>query len=84
MMRKKNHLNLIKYGFSFQAFPWSFYRGNTIKFWVHYGLVILGFLLAVITFVVQWLKPAPYGKHERNVSKCIDIFTSKIRNIRYN
>ena len=44
------------------------YDDNITRFWVHYGLVILGFVLAVITFIVQWIKPAPYGKHERDVS----------------
>lgn len=51
-----------------QALPWSFYEQDTTRFWVHYGLVLLGLLLAVITFIVQWLSPAPYGKHERKVS----------------
>lgn len=50
----------------FQWIPWSLYDDNIIRFWVHYGLVILGFVLAVITFIVQWIKPAPYGKHERD------------------
>ncbi|CAG2255913.1 SRD5A1 [Mytilus edulis] len=49
----------------FEALPWSFYEDDTTRFWVHYGLVLLGLLLAVITFIVQWLSPAPYGKHER-------------------
>lgn len=43
---------------SFNRFP-----DDEVRFWVHYGLVILGFLLAVVTFVVQACKPAPYGRH---------------------
>ncbi|KAL4235530.1 hypothetical protein ACF0H5_003927 [Mactra antiquata] len=49
-----------------QAIPWYFYEEETSKFWVHFGLVILGFVLAVITLIAQWVKPAPYGKHESN------------------
>ncbi|XP_052777394.1 3-oxo-5-alpha-steroid 4-dehydrogenase 1-like isoform X1 [Mya arenaria] len=47
-----------------QAIPWSLYRDDETRFWVHIGLVILGFLLSVITLIAQWAKPAPYGKHE--------------------
>ena len=53
----------------FQAIPWSFYEPGSTRFWVHYGLVILGFVLAVITIIAQWVKPAPYGKHESQVKK---------------
>lgn len=38
-------------------------RDNEIRFWIHIGLVILGFILALITFFVQLCRPAPYGKH---------------------
>ncbi|WAR24640.1 S5A1-like protein [Mya arenaria] len=47
-----------------QAIPWSLYKDDETRFWVHFGLVILGFLLSVITLIAQWAKPAPYGKHE--------------------
>ncbi|XP_021355098.1 steroid 5-alpha-reductase DET2-like isoform X1 [Mizuhopecten yessoensis] len=49
---------------SFQGIPWILYEEDSTRFWVHYGLVILGFVLAVVTAVVQWINPAPYGKHE--------------------
>jgi len=49
----------------FEAIPYTFYESGTTYFWVHFGLVILGFVLAVITCITQWVKPAPYGKHER-------------------
>lgn len=45
--------------------PYSLYDTDSTRFWVHYGLVILGALLALITAVAQWRDPAPYGKHER-------------------
>ncbi|XP_060607989.1 uncharacterized protein LOC132760109 isoform X1 [Ruditapes philippinarum] len=50
----------------FTAIPWKLYEDGSTRFWVHYGLVILGFVLAVITIIAQWAKPAPYGKHEAN------------------
>ncbi|XP_041357248.1 steroid 5-alpha-reductase DET2-like [Gigantopelta aegis] len=48
----------------FDPIPWVFYDVGSKRFWVHYGLVILGFLLSVITAIVQWKSPAPYGKHQ--------------------
>lgn len=45
--------------------PYSLYETDTTRFWVHYGLVILGAVLALVTAVAQWRDPAPYGKHER-------------------
>eukprot|EP00058_Branchiostoma_floridae_P001625 XP_002587113.1 hypothetical protein BRAFLDRAFT_129984 [Branchiostoma floridae] len=48
----------------FQLLPWTF-AVDTIHFWVHYGLVCLGFLLGVITILVQLTKPAPYGKFDQ-------------------
>ncbi|XP_071119126.1 uncharacterized protein [Haliotis cracherodii] len=44
--------------------PWVFYEEGSTRFWVHYGLVIFGFVLAAITACVQCCKPAPYGRHE--------------------
>ena len=38
-------------------------RDNNIRFWIHFGLVIFAFLLAIVTFFSQVCKPAPYGKH---------------------
>lgn len=61
-----------------QWIPWSLYDDNITRFWVHYGLIIFGFVLAVITFIVQWIKPAPYGKHERDVSIKMTIRTGRI------
>ncbi|CAH1254238.1 SRD5A1 [Branchiostoma lanceolatum] len=48
----------------FQLLPWTF-AVDTVHFWVHYGLVCLGFLLGVITILVQLAKPAPYGKFDQ-------------------
>ncbi len=36
---------------------------NTIRFWFHNGLLILGFLIAIINVIVQYHTPATYGKH---------------------
>jgi len=52
-------------GTMFEAIPWSFYPDDKVRFWVHYGMVILGFVLALITTVAQWTNPAPYGKHSK-------------------
>lgn len=49
----------------FSWIPYTFYEPGDTYYWVHYGLVILGFVLAVITCISQWFQPAPYGKHER-------------------
>lgn len=51
----------------FSGHPYSLYETDTTRFWVHYGLVILGAVLALVTAVAQWRDPAPYGKHERKV-----------------
>ena len=56
-----------------QLLPWTFFSPDDDKarFWVHYGLVIGGFVLAVITYLGQAFKPAPYGKHDNTKSsKC--------------
>ncbi|XP_005112214.1 steroid 5-alpha-reductase DET2 isoform X2 [Aplysia californica] len=50
---------------TFHVIPYSFYESGTTYFWVHFGLVILGFVVALATCIGQWVKPAPYGKHER-------------------
>ncbi|XP_062599521.1 uncharacterized protein LOC134261060 isoform X1 [Saccostrea cucullata] len=50
---------------SLQFHPYTLYDTNNTRFWVHYGLVILGAVLAIVTAVAQWVNPAPYGKHER-------------------
>ncbi|XP_059149350.1 uncharacterized protein LOC131936401 isoform X3 [Physella acuta] len=49
----------------FEPIPYSFYTPGTSYFWVHIGLVILGFVVALATLIGQWLKPAPYGRHDR-------------------
>ena len=61
-----------------QVLPWSFYAEDSqeVRFWIHYGLVILGFLLAAITFIVQWIKPAPYGKLETKVWHVYNSFNT--------
>ena len=45
-------------------------QDNTIHFWVHIGLVITGFLIAVTNFAVQLCRPAPYGKHAEGNGRC--------------
>ncbi|XP_070195987.1 uncharacterized protein [Littorina saxatilis] len=49
--------------------PYRLYAGSETRFIVHLALCGLGFLLAVITFVVQVISPAPYGKHENKEAK---------------
>ena len=44
--------------------PWKAFEDDTTHFWVHYGLCAFGFVLAVITYVAQATKPAPYGRHQ--------------------
>ncbi|KAL3868621.1 hypothetical protein ACJMK2_041414 [Sinanodonta woodiana] len=48
----------------FNIVPWKLYEADLERFWVHYGLIILGAVIVIITAIVQWAKPAPYGKHE--------------------
>ena len=48
------------------ALPWTTFEDDKTHFWVHYGLCAFGFLLAVITFIVQATKPAPYGRHQKS------------------
>ena len=48
------------------ALPWTTFGDDKTHFWVHYGLCAFGFLLAVITFIVQATKPAPYGRHQKS------------------
>ena len=53
--------------------PWTFFspEDDKARFWVHYGLVMAGFLLAIVTYLGQAFKPAPYGKHDNDKSgKC--------------
>ena len=45
------------------ASPITNTRDDDIRFWIHFGLVIFGFLLAIINFVPQLFKPIPYGRH---------------------
>lgn len=49
----------------FEPIPYEFYKYGTAYFWVHFGLVILGFVLALVTFLSQRANPAPYGKHDQ-------------------
>lgn len=45
-------------------------QDNFIHFWIHIGLVILGFLIAIISFFVQLCRPASYGKHADGSGRC--------------
>ncbi len=36
---------------------------NTIRFWLHNGLLIFGLLIAILNFLVQHHTPLAYGKH---------------------
>lgn len=43
--------------------PWTdASNDDPIQFWIHFGLVVSGFLTAVLTFVVQLFIKIPYGK----------------------
>ena len=35
---------------------------NHVRFWVHVGLVCFGFLLSLVSLILQCWKPMPYGK----------------------
>ena len=62
------------------AVPYDFFYNQTIngtivqspanivieRFWIHWALVILGLILAVVTFILQVRKPARYGRHEKH------------------
>lgn len=52
------------------ALPWTAFEHDKGHFWVHYGLCAFGFLLAVITFISQTRKPAPYGRHHKSNQSC--------------
>ena len=45
-------------------------QDNTVRFWTHIGLLILGFLIAAINFIVQLCRPASYGKHTPTTVPC--------------
>ncbi|KAH9487558.1 Steroid 5-alpha-reductase det2 [Bulinus truncatus] len=49
----------------FEPIPYNFYKPGTTFFWVHFGLIILGFVVALATIIGQWINPAPYGRHEK-------------------
>ena len=51
----------------FQGIPYRLYAGSDTRLIVHLSLCGLGLLLAIITFIVQLVSPAPYGKHENKV-----------------
>lgn len=40
-------------------------RDDPIQFWIHFGLVIFCFLLAIVNFIVQVFFRIPYGKHDK-------------------
>lgn len=40
-------------------------RDNIYRFWIHIGLIVFGFILAVVYFIAQLFQPIPYGRHAR-------------------
>ena len=69
----------------FYGIPYSFFGNDSrrrgpnlftsvsddpIRFWIHIGLLILCFLLAIINFIVQFRKPVPYGKYDVGAGTC--------------
>lgn len=46
---------------------------DNVHYWVHYGFVIFGAVLTLISFVVQFREPATYGKHEDKVSSYKEV-----------
>lgn len=40
-------------------------QDNIYRFWIHIGLVVFGFILAVVYFIGQLFQPIPYGRHAR-------------------
>ena len=62
------HVNLtLMSQFMFEPIPWSAFDKDDTHFWIHYSLVILGFLVSIATLIGQWRTPAPYGKHNTRV-----------------
>ena len=68
----------IFHGIPYLLFPQDPNRGpspitnkqdDELRFWIHFGLVIFGFILAIITFLGQLCKPAPYGRHANGNGK---------------
>ncbi|KAL8598562.1 hypothetical protein ACOMHN_051350 [Nucella lapillus] len=53
----------------FEAIPYQLYASSDTRLIVHLSLCGLGLLLAIITFIVQFISPAPYGKHENRDAK---------------
>lgn len=45
------------------ASPITNARDNQTRFWIHIGLVVFGFILAVAYFIAQLFQPVPYGRH---------------------
>ena len=54
----------------FHPLPWTSFEDDKVHFWIHYGLCAFALLLAVVTFIAQWTKPAPYGRHEKSGKSC--------------
>ena len=47
------------------VWPWVAFVNDPLRFWIYYGFVIGAFVLAIITFISQFLKPAPYGRFDK-------------------
>ena len=50
--------------------PWTGVHDDPIQFWIHFGLVIICFILAIVSFIVQIFKAMPYGKQDNGRGSC--------------
>ena len=67
----------------FYGLPYSLFSGNDsrpnpltnvpddpVRFWLHIGLIILCFLLAIINLIVQFCTIIPYGRFDVGAGRC--------------
>ena len=47
--------------------PLTGIRDDRIQLWIHLGLVGACLILSVINIIVQFLKPIPYGRHDKEI-----------------
>jgi protein-S-isoprenylcysteine O-methyltransferase Ste14 len=63
----------IPYRFGYYNRNFTFVGGSAeleeARFWIHWALVILGFIFSFVTFFAQLKRPARYGRHDKGHGK---------------